>query len=89
MKQAFKTVEDVIQFCRMVWSYEEPLISEFHKRTGLARSTIKNLIDGETKSPHLKTVIRFLAGFGYRLSTVEMAKGKKLRLNKRKTVAAR
>jgi len=75
----FKDVEGVIEFCQMEFTYQGCKVGDFHRKTDLAYGTIHRLVDGETRSPHLRTIIRFLAGLGYKLQTHDTSKKKPTR----------
>jgi len=72
----FKDVHDVMEFCQIEFNYQEYRVGDFHRKTDLAYSTINRLVNGQTKSPHLRTIIRFLAGLGYKLQTHSSSKKK-------------
>ncbi len=83
----FKNVNAVIEFCQIEFNYQEHKVGDFHRATGLAYSTIHRLVDGETVSPHLRTVILFLDGLGFKLETQSRSKKKKVTRNRSKVLA--
>lgn len=82
----FKDVEGVINFCQIEFNFQEYRVGDFHRKTDLAYSTIHRLTRGETKSPHLRTIIRFLAGLGYKLETHDPSKKKGMKRIVKKTI---
>ena len=82
-KSVFKSITEVLQFCQLAYNYEGPKYADFSKKVGLHRSTIKRLVEGQTGSPHLRTVILFLDGLGYKLRAVNKTKTSHIQRKKR------
>jgi DNA-binding phage protein len=61
-----RSVRDVTRLVQMEVSYRWS-ITDVAAKADVCRDTVKRLAEGETKSPHFRTVIKILKAMGYKV----------------------